>query len=41
MPARVESTKARYMPHTIMSPWAKLTTRMTPKMSVRPTAMRL
>src|SRR5438046_318951 len=32
---------ARYMPHTIMSPWAKFTTRMTPKISVRPTAIRL
>src|SRR5438093_13508472 len=29
------------MPHTIMSPWAKFTTRMTPKISVSPTAMRL
>jgi len=29
------------MPHTIMSPWAKFTTRMTPKISDRPTAMRL
>ena len=29
------------MPHTIMSPWAKLTTRITPKISVRPTAIRL
>src|SRR5436305_14018730 len=32
---------ARYMPHTIMSPWAKFTTRMTPKISVSPTAIRL
>jgi hypothetical protein len=29
------------MPHTIMSPWAKLITRMTPKMRVSPTAIRL
>ena len=40
-PSRVARTQARYIPHTIMSPWAKLTTRMTPKISVRPTAMRL
>ena len=38
---RVASSQARYMPHTIMSPWAKLTTRMTPKIRVSPTAMRL
>jgi len=41
MPAREASRYARYMPHTIMSPWAKFTTRITPKISVRPTAMRL
>jgi hypothetical protein len=29
------------MPQTIMSPWAKFTTRITPKIRVRPTAMRL
>ena len=40
-PARVASMYARYMPHTIMSPCAKFTTRITPKMSVSPTAMRL
>src|SRR5438445_4323660 len=41
MPPRVASSHARYIPHTIMSPWAKFTTRMTPKISVSPTAMRL
>jgi hypothetical protein len=41
MPARVERSQARYMPQTIMSPWAKLTTRITPKIRVRPTAIRL
>ena len=41
MPARVASSRARYIPHTIMSPCAKFTTRMTPKISVSPTAMRL
>ena len=29
------------MPQTIMSPWAKLTTRITPKIRVSPTAIRL
>src|SRR5256712_6471870 len=29
------------MPQTIMSPWAKFTTRITPKIRVRPTAIRL
>ena len=38
-PARVASMYATYMPHTIMSPCAKFTTRITPKMSVSPTAM--
>ena len=41
MPARVASSQARYIPHTIMSPWAKFTTRITPKIRVRPTAIRL
>src|SRR5437660_12646792 len=41
MPPRVAISHARYIPHTIMSPWAKFTTRMTPKISVSPTAMRL
>src|SRR5437773_8845018 len=40
-PPRVAMSHARYMPHTIMSPWAKFTTRMTPKISVSPTAIRL
>jgi len=40
-PARVDRSQARYIPHTIMSPWAKFTTRITPKMRVSPTAMRL
>src|SRR6266480_3539378 len=29
------------MPQTIMSPWAKFTTRITPKISVSPTAIKL
>src|SRR5437764_12343402 len=41
MPPRLAISHARYIPHTIMSPWAKFTTRMTPKISVSPTAMRL
>ena len=40
-PARVANMYARYMPHTIMSPCAKFTTRITPKINVSPTAMRL
>src|SRR5437867_6129347 len=40
-PACVASRYARYMPQTIMSPWAKFTTRITPKIRVRPTAIRL
>src|SRR5437879_9695 len=40
-PACVASRYARYMPQTIMSPWAKFTTRITPKISVSPTAIRL
>src|SRR5438552_4371754 len=40
-PACVASRYARYMPQTIMSPWAKFTTRITPKISVSPTAIKL
>ena len=31
--------KAAYMPSTIISPWAKLTMRMTPKMTESPSAI--
>src|SRR5216110_3522684 len=41
MPSRVDRSQARYIPHTIMSPCAKFTTRMTPKMRLSPTAIRL
>ena len=40
-PRGSRASQARYIPHTIMSPWAKLTTRITPKIRVSPTAMRL
>jgi hypothetical protein len=36
----VYDQNARYMPSIRNSPWAKFTTRMIPKMSVRPTAIR-
>jgi hypothetical protein len=39
-PHKVKDQKARYIPSIRNSPWAKFTTRMMPKMSVSPTAMR-
>src|SRR5688572_27046094 len=39
MPACSNRSQARYMPTTIISPWAKLTTRMTPKITDRPSAI--
>jgi len=39
-PRPLNSTMARYMAMVIISPWAKLTTRTTPKMTERPTAIR-
>ena len=38
--SRVNAQNARYMPSIRNSPWAKFTTRMIPKISVRPTAIR-
>ena len=40
-PNRVAPSQARYIAHTMRSPWAKFTTRITPKISVRPIAIRL
>jgi len=39
-PHSVNDQNARYMPSMRNSPWAKFTTRMIPKMSVSPTAIR-
>ncbi len=38
--SRVNDQNARYMPSIRNSPWAKFTTRMIPKIRVRPTAIR-
>ena len=38
-PSAVNSTSAIYMAMVIISPWAKLTTRTTPKITERPSAI--
>jgi hypothetical protein len=40
MACSANAQKARYMPSIRNSPWAKFTTRMIPKISVSPTAIR-
>jgi len=35
-PSRAKRIQARYMPIMTSSPWARLTTRITPKIRVRP-----